>query len=135
MQPLSAMSLNPEFTTIGAPQTSPPPHAPSRFHRLKLFSSSAKTPPPSLVPPPPVLLQRLQVSVLISMPSLSSRMEPPSRDSLTQLPVQSNPDRSEEQHTEDSRLTVDDEEEGAPDVAFGIVVLPWRKAEDNDEIG
>ncbi|KAF8490038.1 hypothetical protein JB92DRAFT_3011193 [Gautieria morchelliformis] len=134
------MSLNPESTAVGTPQTSPslgsqtPSHAPSRFHRLKSFSSGAKAPPTSLVPPPHDPLHRLQVSVLISMPSISSRIVP-SRDSPAQLPVPPNPDHSEEQHTEDNHVTVEEEEEGAPDVAFGVVVLPWRKEEDDGEIG
>lgn len=130
VKPLSVTCLTPEppaptGTQASQNQTS---DIPSRFHRSKLLPRQTTTASPTTLPRP---LDRLQVSVLISMPSLH-----PQRDSLT--PFVTLPDPTLTSKTLQKEAEVDleyEEEEGAPDIAFGVTVLPWHKVENGFEVG
>lgn len=139
MQPLSATSLTPESPITETPQTSQTPQIPqsswsrklffipSRFRRPKFLSPAAVVPSSSESSDP----IPLQVSVLILMPSLDARTRPRSRE--FPAPSPSLPDSGLGGKQGKVYEEEDEDEEGSPDVAFGVVVLPWRKA--NDEVG
>lgn len=60
------------------------------------------------------------------MPSVSARSKS-QRNSLTSsIELDS---KIAQKQAEESYLYEDDEEEGAPEVAFGVAVLPWRRTE------
>jgi len=137
IMPLSAASVLPEPPPKG---TSQPPEAsrnsttsPSRLSRLNFRSSSPTTsPPPSCAPP---AADRLQVSVLISMPSphIRTRNSVSSSCSAPDQPAPSIPQRASTSSSlmkEPIEADPQSEKEWPPEVAFGVAVLPWRRSED-----
>ncbi|KAF8586647.1 hypothetical protein K439DRAFT_1631537 [Ramaria rubella] len=147
IMPLSATSLSEEQEDphLASPlfpelsHNSGPPDVTSLLPRLR-FLSPAASDPQITVSPSQIPQHRLQVSVLISMPSLSSQTR--SRTRLRPSPS-SDPELASEilprastssQSSLRKDVDYDEEEEGcAPEVAFGVAILPWQKDEEKKE--
>jgi len=115
--PLSAISLDPDLSSSNEADKSAHPARPSSSWLPRLGYFSLARPPSKDAAPQPITRTQphdhLQVSLIIVMPSPS----PPQRPRATQA----------ERDQQVTAQEVDEDTGGAPEIAFGVIVLPSEK--------